>query len=155
MARSLVALVALLAVVTACGGPGSDGGPPEIHYGRDLCVQCGMIVSEPRFAAAYRLPDGTERVFDDLGGLLVYGHEHGELDEAEVWVHDVETEAWVRAPGAWFVATAARPTPMGYGILAFSDRERAERFAAQVGAEVLTWHEVRAISVDEIGVFED
>ncbi|HHC09133.1 MAG TPA: hypothetical protein ENK55_10525 [Actinobacteria bacterium] len=153
MGRVLVALLAV--VVAACGGPGSDAGPPEIHYGRDLCVQCGMIVSEPRFAAAYRLPDGTERIFDDLGGLLIYGHEHGELDEAEVWVHDVETEAWVRASDAWFVATAARPTPMGYGILAFSDRERAETFAAEVDAPVLTWEELRTIPADEIGVYDE
>lgn len=142
--------LALLLSVAGCGG-GESGGPPEIRYGRDICVQCGMIVSEPRFAAAYRLPDGTEKVFDDLGGLLLYGHATGELATAEVWVHDVETEEWVGADSAWFVATANAHTPMGYGIVAFSERGRAQAFAGGAGADVLTWDELVAIPSEEIG----
>ena len=57
-----------------------------------------MSIDEARFAAAYRLPDGTEKKFDDLGGLIVHARESGQLEDATVWVHDFETEAWVDAP---------------------------------------------------------
>ena len=51
-----------------------------------------MIISEARFASAYRLANGTEKVFDDVGEMLKHGHKTGELADAEAWVHDFETE---------------------------------------------------------------
>ncbi len=148
--RTLPILLALTLILGACSSGDGTSGPPEIDYGREICLQCGMIISETRYAAAYRLPDGTERTFDDLGGLLVYGHEHGELSDADVWVHDVETEAWVRAERAWYVMTRTRRTPMGYGIVAFADRSRAEALAAEVGTEAVPWPDLLAIPLDEL-----
>ncbi len=143
-------ITAAVLLLSACAPSTVHSGPPEIDYGREICLQCGMIISEARYAAAYRLPDGTERTFDDLGGLLVYGHEHGELSDSEVWVHDVETEAWVRAERAWYVMTRDRHTPMGYGIVAFGDRSRAEARAAEVGTEAISWPDLLAIPLDRI-----
>lgn len=130
-------LVALLAA--ACGTSDGAAGPPDINYGRDVCVGCSMVISEARFAAAYRLGDGTEKKFDDLGGLLIHGHETDELAAATVWVHDYQTEEWVDAPLAHYVPTRSEYTPMGYGIFAFSEMGRASEFAAGVDGEVIGW----------------
>ncbi len=148
MTRITILLVALALATVACTPDTAEGGPPEIAYGRDLCMQCGMIISEVRYAAAYRLADGTERVFDDLGGLLTYGTEHAELDTADVWVHDVDTEEWIPASQAWYVITGDSRTPMGYGIVAFADPARASAAAAELGTEPLSWTDLRSVPIE-------
>lgn len=139
---------ALMLLVVACG-TGSASGPPEINYGRDICIECGMIIDDPRFAAAYTLEDGSEKKFDDLGGLIVHAREVGELDSAEVWVHDFETEDWLEATQAFYVPTLGVTSPMGHGILAFADKDRAVQTADVLGGEVISWAEVRELPVME------
>jgi copper chaperone NosL len=145
--------MAMLAVAVAVAGAGCATAdatqPPDISYGRDICIECGMVIDEARFAAAYRLPDGTEKIFDDLGGLIVHGRETGNLDGASVWVHDFETEEWVEAAHAFYVPTIAVTSPMGHGILSFADRERATRFAGDLEGEVLGWEVVIDLPVME------
>ncbi len=143
LAAAAVALLALLA--SACAGAAAADGPPEINYGRDVCVECGMIISEERFAAAYRLPDGTEKIFDDIGGLLQHGQETGDLEVADVWVHDYTTEEWVPAGDAHFIVTRSVTTPMAFGILSFGDLTRATAFAEGLDASVIPWETVREL----------
>lgn len=139
--------VAVLTTLTLSACSSSDtAGPPEIQYGRDICVQCGMIASEPRFAAAYRLEDGTAQIFDDLGDLILRQRaaQHV-IDPSETWVHDFETEEWVDVANAYFVTTLSVTTPMGHNILAFSTEERAVAFASAVNGEVIRWDLVVAL----------
>ncbi len=140
-ARTIALGVLITLVVAACGSTAAEG-PPEINYGRDICIECGMIVDDPRFAAAYRLNDGTERVFDDLGGLILSGREWGELNTVDVWVSDFDNEILVEAISAYFVPTLGVVSPMGHGILAYSDRSRAEAMASELDGEVITWDTV-------------
>lgn len=138
-----VALGLVLGLVAAACGTADASGPPDINYGRDICVECGMIISEARFAAAYRSTDGSERIFDDLGGLLLSSRESGEaLDPASTWVHDFETEEWVAVEHAYFVPTLSVTSPMGHSIISFNDESRANAFAADVGGEVILWDAV-------------
>lgn len=146
--RAVAALLILGIVTAACAGTEVTG-PPEINYGRDICTGCGMSVDDPRFATAYRPESGTDKVFDDLGGMIIYARQYGELDSSEAWVHDFETEEWIVANEAFYVPTGAVATPMGHGILAFSTRERAEAFATEAGGEVITWEVVIDLPVDD------
>ncbi len=123
-------LLALLVVLGACQAQPDLSQPPEIVYGEDMCTECGMIISEPRFAAAYYTQDGEARGFDDIGGMLTHHAEHQEK-VAQFWVHDYETEEWIVAEEAFYVSGEELHTPMGFGVVAFSDQERAESFAAQ------------------------
>jgi copper chaperone NosL len=147
--KQIVMMVVALAVVGAACGSDEAAGPPEINYGRDICIECGMVIEEARFAAAYRLADGTEKTFDDVGGLIIHGREAGDLDGATIWVHDFETEDWVEAPQAFYVPTIAVASPMGHGILSFADEERATKFANDLGGEVLGWEIVVNLPVVE------
>ncbi len=136
----MMILVGLL--VAACGSADTSG-PPDINYGRDICVQCGMIISEARFAAAYELADGTQKSFDDVGGLIVHQRQTGDsLDPEKTWVHDFETEEWVAVDVAYFVPTLSVATPMGHSIVSFSDADRASAFATDVDGEVIDWSTV-------------
>jgi copper chaperone NosL len=146
--KKAVAISVLLALTLGACGPTEVSGPPDIDYGRDICEQCGMSIDDERFAAGFRLPDGTEHVFDDVGGLLAYIKSSPELGDADVWVHDYETEMWVRSEDAYFVPTDEVTSPMGFGILCFSDEGRATSFAANAGDEVLNWDSVLALPTE-------
>jgi len=143
-------LIVLAVALTAAGCSAAEAtGPPEINYGRGICIECGMVIDEARFAAAYRLPDGTEKIFDDVGGLIIQGRETGDVDNASIWVHDFETEEWIEAEATFYVPTMAVASPMGHGILSFADEERASRFANDLGGEVLRWEVVSDLPVVE------
>lgn len=130
--RPLVWLAISLLWFAACsGGPDFDK-PPEIRYGEDLCERCQMIISEPRFAAAYVTADGESHRFDDVGEMLAYRRESGD-DVAVFWVHDYETEEWLKADAATFVKSDALHTPMGFGIVAFASQAQAETWLAANG----------------------
>lgn len=137
---SLLGLVMALALVAAACGTAQAAGPPDIKYGRDVCIRCGMIVSEARFAAAYTTPEGEKLAFDDIGDLLMYQRETQDpIDTDEAWVHDYETEGWVTVEDAFFVPTLSVMTPMGHSIISFADETRATAFAADVDGEVILW----------------
>lgn len=148
--RRLAVVIAMALVAAACGSAESADDPPEISFGRDICIECGMIIDDARFAAAYRLADGTELTFDDLGGLIIHGRESGELDDAvKVWVSDFEDEVLIDAVPAFYVPTLGVASPMGHGILAFAGEVAATEAAMALGGEVIMWEEVVALPVLE------
>lgn len=115
--------------------------PPEIVYGRDVCARCGMIIEDARFASGYVTPDGESRIFDDIGDMLTYQAEKGETVHA-YWVHDYQTEAWLRAEEAFFVLAADIHTPMGYGLLALAEEGQATAVALRNNGRVVTFAEL-------------
>jgi copper chaperone NosL len=142
-------LLALGLVLGACDAVDADG--PEVNYGRDICIECGMIIEDPRFAAVYRLDDGTEKKFDDLGGLLIHGREGGQLHlgTIRVWVSDFEHETLIDAESAFYVPTLGVASPMGHGILAFAEESRAHAVATDLGGEVIEWKDVIELPVND------
>ena len=146
----LYALFLLLAL-TACARGDTEPAPPEIRYGEDLCDECNMIISDARFAAgyAYEVSPGRyeSKAFDDIGDMLVHA-EKQTGDKVSAWyVHDYATEEWTDATEAVYVVSPDLPTPMGYGILAFSDPAAAQQAAAEAGAELLSWDELLAADI--------
>jgi len=136
----LIAYLGLLAIVAAACGTANAEGPPDINYGRDICVQCGMIINEAKFATAYEVADGEDLIFDDIGGMVLHFRDTGQdMEASAAWVHDYETEEWLVASEAVFVPTLSVTSPMGHSILAFASEERAQSFADDVGADVIDW----------------
>jgi copper chaperone NosL len=128
-------------LLVACQAQADLSQPPEIFFGEDLCVECGMIISDPRFAAAYYTSNGDARQFDDIGGMAVHHAEHQE-DIAQFWVHDFETEEWIKAELAYFVMSDQVHSPMDYGVVAFSDEIRAKEYASEINAMVMSFDTV-------------
>lgn len=148
MTRRLLVLLAVVALLGALGACGSESasGPPSISYGRDACADCHMIIEDPRFAAAYRTSGGEARVFDDPGDLFIYGTRTGELAAGRSWVHDYDTEEWVDADQAWYVRSSSIDSPMARGLAAFGAQAAAEAFASDVSGEVLRWNDVLGLA---------
>jgi nitrous oxide reductase accessory protein NosL len=109
-----------------------------------------MIISEPRFAAAYYTGDGEARIFDDIGGMAIHHAEHQE-DVSRFWVHDYKTEAWIIADQSFFVMSENLQTPMGHGVVAFSDQLTAENLITDLGGMLMTFNEV----MDTLGKSSD
>jgi copper chaperone NosL len=139
-----VLVAALTGVLSACRQESSEIRPPEIVYGQDMCDVCGMLISEPQFAAALILEDGTPVRFDDLGELFHYEREHPGAEVKAWFVHDYNTEAWVNAEEAYFVMVEGFGTPMGFGIAAFEVESDAAAFAGEQGGVQITFAELKA-----------
>ena len=143
--RWFVLALALL-IVAACGQPATPE-PAKIRFGETICTECGMIISQPKFAAslAYEEREGrfTSLVFDDIGDLIGYLQTHVDLIPAGTWVHDYDSEEWIDATAAFFVESSAIKSPMGHGIAAFGAEDAAHTFAAEVGGTVLDWGHLR------------
>ncbi|HRQ39805.1 MAG TPA: nitrous oxide reductase accessory protein NosL [Chloroflexota bacterium] len=122
--------------LTACTGANLDA-PPEIAYGRDVCVQCGMIISEPRFAASYTTKTGDVRLFESIEDMAMYHIEHQE-DVHLFWVHDYETEEWVKGDEAVYVLSETIVTPMGAGVVAAANRAGADELVKEGGGTAVT-----------------
>jgi copper chaperone NosL len=135
----LLAAVLVVTFLAACGGPTTAAGPPEIDLGRDVCDQCHMIISEVRYASAYRTSEGETHLFDDPGGMLVHGVASGELADAQVWVHDYDTEEWLDAASAWFVHGGDIASPMAFRIAAFASESSALAQGDMHGGTVMRW----------------
>jgi copper chaperone NosL len=117
-------------------GAPAEAGPPEIRYGRDRCDACGMLISDPRYAAAARRPDAALR-YDDIACLVRGAGAAIAAEVAAGWVHDAATESWVEARQAAYVRSPAIRTPMSSGLVAYATPARAR--AAHPGATVLTF----------------
>jgi copper chaperone NosL len=150
-AASRIIRIVALALVTvaaaglmACGPRAGEPQPPEIHYGQEMCDECGMLIGEPRFAAATVDADGRAYKFDDIGNMLLFHDKHPEIEVRAWFVHDYDSEAWVRAETAFFVQSELIDTPMGHGIAALADKAAADALAGRIHGEVLTLEQLRS-----------
>jgi len=127
-----LSLAASLAV-SACSAKPS--GPPAIEIDRTACSHCGMLISEPLYAAAYQAAGAEARVFDDIQCLREAARtESGPLT---FWFHDANDQGWIDGGAAMFVASPEIRSPMGGGLIAYRDRAGADRAAQQYKGRVI------------------
>ena len=139
--RVTAAIVLVFALAAAaCGAKAS--GPPEILVDRTVCSHCGMLISEPIYAAAFQLHEREARVFDDIGCLLDAVRREPAAP-AHVWFQDAAGGGWLTASHAVFVSSSRIRTPMGGGLLAYKSVAAAESAAAlHEGTVVLSFEEL-------------
>jgi hypothetical protein len=118
----LVTLLTLLGF-SGCGESRPKGGAAKVHWDRDMCERCKMVVSERKYAAEIVDPK-TDKVyyFDDIGCAVLWLEEEKIpwAKEAKIWVTDAKTGEWLDARTAKYTDDSI--TPMAYGIAAFSDK---------------------------------
>ncbi|NJN84192.1 MAG: hypothetical protein HC802_19220 [Caldilineaceae bacterium] len=151
MFRLLFSLIASLTVglaLAACAPGQTEAAPPEIRYGETICAECNMIISDPRYAAglAHEIEPGRYEsiAFDDIGDMLNHVKKNPDRQVVAWYAHDFDSEEWIDATQASFVVSPQIKSPMASGTAAFADRAGAERLAAEVSGEMLTWDELRA-----------
>jgi copper chaperone NosL len=141
----LVVLMTAVVVAAACGA--TAGGPPEIEIDRTACSHCGMLISEPLYAAAYQAPGAEARVFDDIECLRQAART--EPAPLTFWFHDADDKQWIDGAAAMFVASPEIRSPMGGGLIAYRDRAAADRAAEQNRGRVI--HSISDLLSDKKG----
>lgn len=112
------------------------------------CKKCDMPVRDEAKNFSAIIPKGIEfSAFDDLGCAIIW--RNGECATRQMAfdyhavAHDYLSGEEILMEKAAFVVDADIKTPMGYGIIAFRDKEQALKFAAGRGkAKVLTYQQI-------------
>ena len=134
MSAANLVIVVFALLSAACGARAARG--PEILVDRTPCSHCGMLISEPVYAAAYQVHESEPRVFDDIGCMLDALRRETAVP-AKVWVQDASSGGWLDANQAVFVTSSHLRTPMSGGMLAYADAMTAERAAAAHRGDVV------------------
>ncbi len=122
--RALLLGSVAAAALAGCGGPAQ--GPEDIHWGRDACEFCRMIIDERRFAAEVRGgPRNRITKFDDIGCAVHWIKQMDWRDDqvSEIWVTDHATGDWIDARAAHYVLGPR--SPMGYDYAAYAEAQGA------------------------------
>lgn len=139
-----IAIMVMAMTLAGCEAEIADG-PPNIRFGTDECIHCGMIISDARSAcASIIVVDGKRQalLFDDIGDMVKYHQRHPELAVHGRYVADYVSRNWIDFDRALYVHAPEVQTPMGSGLLAFTTEAAA--------AEAVTAHGGRRIAVDAL-----
>ena len=123
---------------------------PQIRYGEETCDRCRMIISEKRFAAAYRTVEDVPRKFDDFGCAILHQIEQDEQVK-QFWVYDYKESAWLDTAHAFFVQSTDVLTPMGYGVAAVKTESEAQRLANSTNGQIVEFNQLQHILKREKG----
>lgn len=141
-------LLTLFLLLAGCAQGQAMIEPPTILYGEDRCAECGMIISDPRFASSllYEISEGryASLLFDDIGDMLVYTAKHPEQKIVAWYVHDYANEEWLDATQAYFMTSPAIQTPMGHEIAAHATQTAAQAMADELHGLVVDWSALQA-----------
>ena len=142
--RALRPMARALAGLLLAGCAASSDSPPPVRYGASPCAECRMLISEARYAAAAFTRAGDPVLFDSIECLVRYLREQGP-PLARMWVHDYETDRWVTAERAFYVASAEIATPMGQGVVATAGADEAGRLAGAMHGRVLRFAQLDGV----------
>ena len=147
--RSVLGLLAAAPLLAACKEP--DEGPVKIRWGRETCTICGMIISDPRYAAEIRDPEKNLFKFDDIGDAVHWlSVQDWKADpKIEFWVRDSNTgKDWLDARKAFYHPDTI--SPMDYGYAAVPTKETgAVTFEVMRAAVILRGLSSRCLPVEE------
>lgn len=146
---SVFKTIAAMLLVLFLAGCDSAGGlsPEEVHWDRDGCERCKMIISDRGYAAQIiNKQDGKAYKFDDIGCLIMWIIEEKIPweKEAKIYIIDVKTQKWIDARAAFY--SYPNITPMSYGFAAHGDKNTIPK-----GKEVIGFGEVesRVVKAEE------
>lgn len=137
-------LMVIVISIVAIGCTTTEETLPRIRYGEETCDRCRMIISERRFASAYRTTDDILRKFDDLGCAVLHRAEQSE-EIKQFWAYDYEETAWLDRSQAFFVHSKDLLTPMGYGIVAAKTEKEARRLAEKNNGQIVEFDQLQHI----------
>jgi len=126
--KTLYTLLLLLLVGFGFNGCDKKGsGVSEVHWDRDMCARCAMVVSDRHNTVQVKNPKNAKPyMFDDIGCMVLWFDEQRIpwADKAIIWITDVDTGEWINAREAYY--DTENITPMAYGFSAHKKLENIE-----------------------------
>jgi nitrous oxide reductase accessory protein NosL len=126
-------------------GERQSNGLPAISWNEERCANCGMVISDHRYAAAWIRAGGAEEHFDDMGCMLAMLVDGAIADETEYFARAFDSDAWLDARTAAYVRSDALRSPMAYGIAAFADETGVRAGLVSDDVVVLDWRAIMEI----------
>jgi len=120
LSKYLFLSIAIIFVLTACEKK-QDNALAKMHWDRDACERCVMIISEKGFAVQIENPTTKQKhKFDDIGCAVLWFKDNNQdwFEKANIWVKDEKEKEWINARTALW--TNENITPMNYGLAAYS-----------------------------------
>jgi hypothetical protein len=145
-ATVLFAAASLVPLALSCsrGAPA----PETVPVDSVNCARCGMMISSEPQSAQWVVPGEETRFYDDIGCLAA--DDRPRAEGGARFVH-VDGARWARSETAFYARPADESTPMGYGVVAFSNR--AEAVARDRQGRARTWDElVHELAAERPGI---
>ena len=98
--------------------------PAEVHWDRDMCTRCAMVVSDRDNTTQVINPaNGKVYMFDDIGCMVLWfdNEKIPWKDKAVIWITDAKTGKWIDARTAYY--DTENITPMAYGFSAHKSKD--------------------------------
>ena len=113
-------------------------GASEIHWDRDMCDRCVMVISDRKNTVQLKNPTTNKLFkFDDIGCMAIWFIDENieYKDSAVIWITDAKSGEWCDARKAYY--TSGNITPMAFGFSAYKSKE-------SIGNDknILTYNEV-------------
>lgn len=111
----------------------------EIHWDRDKCARCVMVVSDRNQTVQMINPKtGKTHIFDDIGCALEWTKDENItwLSDAVIWINDIGTAKWIDARTAYY--DTKNITPMAYGYGAHEIKDSIDK-----NSEIIDFEEVK------------
>ncbi len=108
---------------------------PAVFAGAPSCMQCGMDVDLNSKYAAKIVQGETTSYFCDIGDLFAYLNAKGGQFSGAM-VRDYDSGDWIDVSKAFYVRAVKKfSTPMGWGVAAFREKNRAMEFGTVMDAD--------------------
>jgi nitrous oxide reductase accessory protein NosL len=116
----------------------NDSGVGKIHWDRDMCARCVMVVSDRHNTVQLQDPTSKKQyVFDDIGCLAIWLEETKPSfkNSVKIWVNDAKDGKFIDAKTAFY--TTDNITPMSFGFSAYESKG-----SIKSGKEIIDYQEV-------------
>jgi copper chaperone NosL len=118
--------------------------PDAIKLNSDNCDNCGMTISNPKFAAVLFTTKGRTYKFDDISCLLDYKNDNKEkaLNAGLYVANFLSDNQLLPVEIAVYIKGENVKSPMGGNIAAFENKESANTYAVDLAAEFTDWNTI-------------
>ena len=134
---SLFVFALLIVVFSACENS-SDSSEVKLHWDRDMCTRCVMVISDRHNTVQVTNPKTSKNyMFDDIGCMALWFNDEkiSWNDEAVVKITDADTGEWINAKDAFY--DSQNITPMGFGYSAHKTKDSIKK-----DQEIIDYEEV-------------
>jgi len=131
-------LLSLSLLQTGCDKKSISTQPSEVHWDRDMCARCAMVVSDRENTTQVINPaNGKVYMFDDIGCMILWFDDEKIpwKDKAVIWITDAKTGKWIDARKAFY--DTENITPMAYGFSAHKTKDSIAK-----NQEIIDYNEV-------------
>ena len=117
----------LILFIIGCSNSKGHTSIKKIHWDRDMCEYCKMVVSDRSYAVEIINPK-TNRyyLFDDIGCAILWFKENKIAWEKDaiIYISDAKTQKFINAKKAYF--TLGKLTPMDYGFSGYKSKDEVK-----------------------------